>query len=88
MAGPTHSEPRSPRFHARDPRAVASGRFGGEEGPPAGAPSEPVPVLVLCSTCRQPICRNETLRISFCPIHGLSRPFTFIPLGQKLYRRA
>jgi hypothetical protein len=87
-ARPIHSQSRSPRNYARDPRAVASGRLGGEEESPAGAPSGPVPVLVLCSTCRQPICRNETLRISFCPIHGLSGPFTFIPLGQKRYRRA
>ena len=42
--------------------------------------SGPEPVLVVCSTCRQPIRRNEALRISFCPIHGLSQPFTFIPL--------
>jgi hypothetical protein len=78
----------SPRFHARDPRAAASGRLGGEEVSPAGAPSGPAPVLVLCSTCRQPIRRNETLRISFCPIHGLSGPFTFVPLSQRRYRRA
>ena len=87
-AGPTLSPSRSPRNCARDPRAVASGRPGGEEGSPAEAPSGPAPVLILCSTCRQPIRHNEILSISFCPIHGLSHPFTFIPLGQKRPRRA
>lgn len=82
-ARPTHSQSRSPRNYARDPRAVASGRPGGEEGTPAEAPAGPAPVLVLCSTCRQPIRRNESLRISFCPIHGLSEPFTLIPFTWK-----
>ena len=86
--GPAHSQSCSPRNYARDPRAVPSGRLGGEEGSPAGAPSGPAPVLILCSTCRQPIRHNEILSISFCPIHGLSHPFTFIPLGQKRPRRA
>ncbi len=83
-----HSDSISSRNHARDPRAVTSGRLGEEEGTPAGAPSGPAPVLVVCSICRQPIHYNETLRISFCPIHGLSEPFTFIPLGQKPPREA
>ncbi|MGH9920589.1 MAG: hypothetical protein ACRD6W_17190 [Nitrososphaerales archaeon] len=82
-AGPALAFCLSLRFHARDPRAVALGRLGGEEENPAGAPSGPAPVLVVCSTCRQPIRLNEVLRISYCPIHGLSQPFTFIPFGRR-----
>ena len=54
----------------------------------AGAPSGPAPVLVLCSICRQSIRWNEALGISFCPVHGLSEPFTFIPFSQKRFRSA
>ena len=82
-AGPVFSDSPSPRNYARDPQAVPIGRLGGEEEPPAGTPSEPAPVLVLCATCRQPIRWNEVLGISFCPIHGLSQPFTFIPLARR-----
>ena len=82
----THSV--SPRNYARDPRAVASGRLGGEEGTPAGAPSGPAPVLIVCSICRHSIRHNEALRVSFCLIHGFSQPFTFIPLSQKRLPRA
>ncbi len=86
--GPVFSKSRSPRIYARDARAVPISRLGGEEESPAEAPFEPPPVLVLCSTCRQPIRRNEVLSISFCPIHGLSQPFTLIWLARKWVRGA
>ena len=63
---------------------MASGRLGVGEEPPAAERREPAPVLVLCATCRQPIRYNEILGISFCPVHGLSSPFTFIPLSQSV----
>ncbi len=78
----------SPSIHAREVRALASGQLGaGLWKDPLTGP-ELAPVLVFCATCRQPIRRNEVLSISFCPIHGLSHPFTFIPLGQKRLRGA
>jgi hypothetical protein len=83
VAGPTHSEPRSPRFHARDPRAVASGRLGAGEELPAAERPDQAPVLVVCATCRQPIRYNEVLGISFCTVHGFSEPFAFIQLSQR-----
>ena len=83
--GPVFSKSRSPRI---DARAVPISRLGGEEESPAEAPFEPAPVLVLCSTCRQPIRRNEVLSISFCPIHGLSQPLTLIWLARKWVRGA
>ncbi len=74
----------SPRLHARDPRAVASGRLGGEEESPAGAPSEPAPVpRFVCARCHRPIRRNPILRISFCEVCGLSQAFIQLDGGQR-----
>ncbi len=41
-------------------------------------------VIVVCTRCREPIRRNETLRISFCPVHGLAdnAAFDFVPVSQ------
>ena len=73
----------SPSIHAREVRALASGQLGaGLRKDPLTGP-ELAPVLVVCTVCRQSIRRNEVLGISFCPAHGLSEPFTFIPLAQK-----
>jgi hypothetical protein len=84
-AGPTISEPAftSLWINARGASAVAPSQTGGEEESPSGASSEAAPDLVFCAKCRQPIRRNEILSISFCPIHGLSEPFAFVPLSQK-----
>ena len=73
----------SPSIHAREVRALASGQLGAGLGKDPLTGPELAPVLIVCSLCRQPVRRNETLGISFCPIHGLSQPFTFIPLNQK-----
>ena len=73
----------SPSIHAREVRALASGQLGAGLGKDPLTGPELAPVLVVCTTCRQPIHRNEILGISFCPIHGLSQPFTFIPFGKR-----
>ena len=76
----------SPRIHAPGTRVARLGQLGAREETPAPSEPELAPVLVVCTTCRQPIRRNEVLGISFCPVHGLSQPFTFIPFGQKRLR--
>ena len=77
--------PRStpPGFYARDARAVPSGQLGVGEGSSAASRPELAPVLVVCKRCREPIIHNEILRLSFCPIHEFSQPFSFIPLAQR-----
>ena len=42
-------------------------------------------ILVLCATCRQSIRHNPVLGISFCPAHGLSQSFVFIPISQRRF---
>lgn len=74
--------PAPPRFHARDARAVPSGRLEEGEGLLAPKGLESAPVLAVCSSCRSPVFRNATLRITFCRLHGFSR-FVFIPLAQR-----
>ena len=62
------------------PRQAGSGRETEAQAPEG---PEPAPVLAFCATCRQPIRRNPVLLISFCPVHGLSQPITFVPLTQR-----
>jgi hypothetical protein len=69
----------SPPFFRR-PSDRAAPLNPSEEGTPG---SRPEPILVICSLCRQPIRRNGTLGTSFCPVHGTSRGFTFIPLTRR-----
>ncbi len=76
----------SPRIHAREARALPSGQLGEREETPAPLGTDLAPVLVVCSMCRQSIRRNEVLGISFCPVHGFSERFTFIPLAQRRLR--
>ena len=73
----------SPRIHARGTSGTTRGRIDAREETPAPRGIGPSPVIVVCTRCREPIRRNETLRISFCPVHGLSQPFTFISLAQR-----
>ena len=75
----------SPRIHARDARAVTSGQLGvGEVTTARFAGPELAPVLVVCKRCREPIFRNEILRISFCRMHE-DAAFDFIPLTQRRF---
>ncbi|MFI5413289.1 MAG: hypothetical protein ACHQ0I_01700 [Candidatus Lutacidiplasmatales archaeon] len=87
-AGPTFSASLSPHGQQGSAGATLARLGRGEQELQPAVSSEPAPVIVVCTTCRQPIRRNETLGISFCPIHGLSQPFTFIPLGQRRLREA
>ena len=78
-----------PAIHARDARAVASGRP--EEGEEPSAPgwelgSTPAPVLIAYC-CGQEVRRNRILRVSFCLKCGRHAPFlirTFSPLQTHL----
>jgi hypothetical protein len=44
----------------------------------------------ICRLCRQDAKHNEVLRISYCPVHGLSSPLDALPrpMETRLPRRA
>lgn len=71
-----------PGNHARDARAIASGRLGaGEELPaPIGPRSTPA-TLTRAYCCGQEVHHNETLGISFCDKCGYRGRFLFRTLG-------
>ncbi len=69
----------SPRYHARDARAVTSGRpEEGSEPSPApsrGLGSTPATIPVVAYCCGQEVRHNPVLRITFCIRCGRSGPF-------------
>ena len=83
----------SPGVHAREARALPSGRLEVGKGKPPLTGLEPAlahPSLsdrdpgiswpeVICRVCRSPIRRNELLGIRYCPVepHGTSQDFLY-----------